>query len=117
MTTNVETLERALQGLKQALNECAASLNKECAQLAVEKSLLDRSQRRQALRVQDFHRNKAAIARVMEALSKTESIVPRLLSKADAKLLQDPSKSPENDTIFTIMGFVTTGFLIWFFCT
>lgn len=91
MALDVDSLEKDLQKLKIALNECAVVLNREAAELSTEKSLLERPRPRKIIdQERDFKRDKATLIRAMGALAQTRSQMPLLLSGAEMKFLKDP---------------------------
>lgn len=78
-TSTVQDVAAELQRLKQNLNDCAAVLNGETAQLRVKTSVIDKFLRKKSRHAREFKREKTAILEATEALATVHSKVPALL--------------------------------------
>ena len=87
-TATVQDVAVELQRLKQNLNDCAAVLNGETAQLRVKTSVIDKILRKKSRHAREFKREKTAILQAIEALATVHSKVPELLPGSNMKFLE-----------------------------
>ncbi|KAH8645553.1 hypothetical protein BGZ61DRAFT_555760 [Ilyonectria robusta] len=87
-SSTVKTFARELLQLKQALNECAATVDQENTELRVNTSQLDKFLFRSTRQRRELGREKAAILQASEALSQVGAKIPSLLPSSNIKFLE-----------------------------